>query len=356
MSPEKAALILEDGTTFEGKPFGAVGKASGLTVFYTGVVGYQELLTNPSYRGMLAVLTYPIIGSYGVNAKDNESPAIHAAGLIIREYSRTYSNFRATGALEDLMKKEGLVGIREVDTRAVAVHLRERGEMRGTIASGKFDARKIAAALAKAPAEPPADLVREVTWAGRRTPAGKPHRRVAVLNLGVKESLLAQLAAMGCAVEILKGDAGPANVVAAKPKAVILAGGPGDPTAAGYAVETARALLDKVPMLGIGLGLQVLALALGCRTRRMKTGHRGVNYPVRDLAGGKAAITIQHHSYVVDGDGLPGDVEITHTNLNDGTVEGIRCREVAAAGVQFHPAPDDMGQPSHVLRGFLDRA
>ena len=352
MGAEKATLILEDGTTFEGKPFGKTGEAFGEVVFYTGVVGYQELITNPSWRGALAVLTYPIIGSYGVNSEDNESDAAQVGGVIIRESSPCYSNFRATGSLEDFLKERGVVGIREVDTRAVTVHVRERGEMRGAIVSGDFDPKQVAAELKRRGAAKQPDLLAEVTWAATRAPAGPERCRIALLNLGVKNSLLAQLAALGCTVDVLPASAGAKEALARKGRGVIVAGGPGDPAAAAGAADAVRSLLGKTPLLGIGLGHQVLALALGCRVRRMKVGHRGVNYPVRDVETGTSQITVQHHSYVVDQDGLPDAAVVTHVNLNDRTVEGIRARDCLARGIQFHPCPDEMGRPSAVLARF----
>jgi carbamoyl-phosphate synthase small subunit len=354
MSKAKAALILEDGTMFEGLPFGQVGRADGEAAFYTGVVGYQEVLTDPSYHRLLTVLTYPIIGAYGVNGEDNESGEAQAAGVVIREYSPYFSNWRATGSLEDFLKARGVVGIREVDTRAVAVHLREHGEMRGAIASGDFDPKRIARGLKKAPPPSKKDLVQEVSWEGTRPPVGPRKHRLAILNLGVTNGLLAQLAALGCEVEILRCTASAKDVLAKKPQGVILAGGPGDPRAAAYAVETARALLGKAPLLGIGLGHQVLALALGAAIKRMKAGHHGVNYPIRNLAAGTSHITVQRHSYAVDERNLPAAVEVTHRNLNDGTVEGIRALDAAAWGVQFHPTPDEMERPSPVLAAFCE--
>jgi carbamoyl-phosphate synthase small subunit len=350
----KAALILEDGATFEGLPFGKTGQARGQVVFYTGVVGYQEVLTDPSYRRTLTVLTYPIIGTYGVNGEDNESAEVQAAGLAIREYSPCFSNWRATGPLEEYLVQRGVVGIREVDTRAVTVHVREHGEMNGAIVSGDFDADEVARDLKKAPSPLASDLVREASWQGARRPAGRPKHRLAILNLGVKNSLLEQLARLGCSLEVLPCTASAKDVLAKKAKGVIVAGGPGDPQAAPYAVETVGALLGKTPVLGIGLGHQVLALALGCKVRRMKTGHHGVNYPARDLAGKASLITVQHHSFAVDPGALGPGVEVTHTNLNDGTVEGIRCRRRRAWGVQFHPCPDEMERPSAVLRRFCE--
>ena len=352
MSDVKAALVLEDGTVFEGKAFGKVGQAFGETVFYTGVVGYQEVLTHPSYHQALVVMTYPIIGCCGVNEEDDESPGARARGLIVREYSPYFSNWRATGSLEDFLKKRGIVGIREVDTRAVTVHLRDHGEMRGAIASGKLDAAQVVKRLKAGPSSFQSDLVREVTWEGVRKPAGAEKRRLVALNLGVTNSLLAQLAALGCTVEVVRCTADADPILKRKPHGVIVAGGPGDPRMAAYAVKTARGLLGKTPLLGIGLGHQILALALGCRIKRMKAGHHGVNYPVRDLAAGTSAITAQHHRFVVDGESVPKTVEMTHENLNDGTVEGIRSQEFHAASVQFHPCPDEMDRPSAILAQF----
>jgi len=352
MSEQKATLVLEDGTVFEGTAFGHAGEACGVAVFSTGVVGYQELLTNPSYRGQVAVLTYPIIGAYGVNDEDNESPGVHPVGLVVREYSAHYSNWRADGALEAFLETNGVVGIRDVDTRAVAVHLREHGEMPAAIVSGPFDAAKVVARLKEtAPAQ---DLAGQVTWEGKRKPKGKATHALAVLNLGVTESLLGQLADLGGSVRILKSSAGADAVLAAKPGGVILAGGPGDTRTLDGPVETVKGLLGEVPVLGIGLGHQVLALALGCAVERMKTGHHGVNYPVRDVTGGPAAITAQHHSYVVAPESLPDGVEVTHVNLNDETVEGIRSTRAGAWGIQFHPGRDEMDRPSPLLRRFCE--
>jgi len=354
MNPAKAVLLLEDGARFEGLPFGATGQATGETVFYTGVVGYQEILTSPSYRGTLAVITYPIIGSYGVNAEDNESAAPQVGGLVIKEYSRTYSNFRATGALEDFLLEHHVVGIREVDTRALAVHLREQGEKRGIIASGDADEAALLARLRAAPSPFAADLLEGLPPEEPVAPAGSPRHKLALLNLGVHRSLLAQLAQLGCAVEILPPTARAEAVLATDPEGVVLAGGPGDPRVPPYALAAAKGLLGKVPLFGVGLGHQLLALALGCKVERMPTGHRGVNHPVRHLPTRRCEITVQHHSFVVDGESMPDDVETTHVNLNDATVEGIRSRTLPAASVQFHPTRDETGQPHRLLAGFVE--
>jgi carbamoyl-phosphate synthase small subunit len=360
MSDAKAALVLEDGSIFEGIPFGAAGGAFGETVFYTGVVGYQEVLTHPSYRQTLVVMTYPIIGSYGTNGEDNESPGVQAAGLIVREYSPYFSNFRATASLEAFMVRHGVVGIREVDTRAVAVHLRDCGEMRGAIVrsekvSGTLSRRvpdtfsDLARKLKGTPSPFGQDLAAKTTWEGVRKADGRQRHKVVALNLGITSSLLAQLSRLGCTVDVVSCGAGAKDILARKPQGVIVAGGPGDPRAAAGAVETVRSLVGKTPLLGIGLGHQVLALALGCGIRRLKVGHHGVNYPVRDLVDGTSHITVQHHSFVVDESAIPKGIEVTHQNQNDGTVEGLRRRKGAAGSVQFHPCPDEMGRPSPLL-------
>jgi len=355
MNDHWAALILADGTRFDGAAFGHVGETSGVVVFYTGVVGYQEVLTHPSYRGALVTMTYPIIGACGVNGEDDESPAVQAAGLVVREASRTFSNFRAERSLQDLMQETGLVGIREVDTRAVAVHLREAGEMPAAIVPADEDTDAVVERLQAADATAAtADLLAAVTWAGRRAPDGEPRCRLALVNLGVTESLLAQLVEIGCAVEILPADTSADDVLGTGAGGVLLAGGPGDPRDLHGPIKTAEGLLGAVPLLGIGLGHQVLALALGCQVEAMRPGHRGLNYPVRDETGGRGAITAQHHACVVSRDGLGEGVEITHTNFNDETVEGVRCVAARARGIQWHPTRDEMERPSPVLRAFCE--
>ena len=351
----KAALVLEDGSAFEGVPFGAEGEALGETVFYTGVVGYQEVLTDPSFRRTLVVMTYPIVGCYGVNAEDGESPEAQARGIVVREYSPYYSNWRARGSLEDFLKERGIVGIREVDTRAVAVHLRERGEMRGAIVSGDVDTGSVVRKLREMPSPYAADLVREVTSSGRRESAGAAKHRVALLDLGAKRSLLDQFAALGCSVDIFRSDAAAGDVLAKKPARVVAAGGPGDPQVPAAARETLRGLLGKVPVLGVGLGCEVLALAMGCAVKRMKVGHRGMNQSVREPGTGKCLVTSQTHGFAVEENKVPATVEVTHVNLNDGTVEGIRSREYPAAGIEFNPSPDEMERPSPFLARFLER-
>jgi carbamoyl-phosphate synthase small subunit len=357
MTSDRAVLILEDGTTFEGHPFGARGETIGETVFYTGVVGYQEVLTSPSYRGTLAALTYPIVGSYGVNDEDNESAAVQASGVIIRDYSDYYSNFRATGALEPLLEEQGVVGIRGVDTRALAVHVRENGEQRGLIASGDgLDTDALLDKLRSAPSPFASDLLADLPAA--QAPAaqdnGKP--TIALLDLGATRSLLRHIAAAGAKLEIVPAQAAAEDILAKNARGVIIAGGPGDPRVPNYAVKTVESLLGETPVLGIGLGCQVLALALGGQVKRLTAGHHGVNQPVKQHATGRCAITVQHHSFVVESDSLPDGVEATHVNVNDQTIEGIRSRDAAARGLQFHPIPDETGNPNELLVEFIQGA
>ncbi len=343
----KAALVLEDGTVFEGLGFGAEGEASGEAVFYTGVVGYQEVLTSPSYRGTLVVLTYPMIGSYGVTEADSQSASVQASGVVIRDYSARWSNFRATGSLEDFLCEQGIAGVRGVDTRAVAVHLRERGEMKGAIAAGDFDAAEVAGKLKTGKSAFEADLAADaelVILSGGG-------RKLALLDAGATRGLMSQLADLGFAEAERGADA--ARVKAAGPVGLIAAGGGGDPRMAKVAAAALKPFIGEMPVLGVGLGCELVALALGCTVSRMKTGHHGINQSVRDVGAGKCLITAQHHSFVVEGK-LPGGVQATHVNVNDGTVEGIDSRGEKAAGVQFHPGRDEAGAPSAILERFVE--
>ncbi len=350
MKNAKALLILSDGAVFEGRAFAKRGRAAGEACFYTGVVGYQEVVTDPAWAGALVVLTHPTIGSYGVNDEDNESPDAQVAGVVLKRYSGYVSNFRATGAFEEFLVKRGVVGIEGIDTRAVAVHLREHGERMGTIVPGDADVKSVVAKLKKTRSPWETDLVKGL----KACAAAKPRKagfNLVVLNLGVARSTLDQFAALDCAIKVVSSGASARSILAAKPDGVLLAGGPGDPRAIGYAVDTVKELLGKVPVLGVGLGHLVLALALGSDVARMKTGHRGVNYPVKRMDGG-SEITVQAHSFVVDGAALGEGVEVTHVNVNDGSVEGVRSARLAAASVQFQPSTDEMGRPNRLFAEF----
>jgi carbamoyl-phosphate synthase small subunit len=324
-----------------------------------------------------------------VNPSDSQTDRAQPAGVVIRDYSPRFSNWRATGAFEEFLVQQGVVGIRDVDTRALAAHLRDHGEMKGLIASGtaELDQRQLLAELKAAPSPFAGDLVRAgdgrpqppavKPFGPELTAEGQPKHRLTILDLGVTRDLLRQLAALDCAVELLPPATPPAKILAAKPERLLVVGGPGDPRRAEYAVATLKGLLGKLPILGLGLGCQVLALALGGRVERMKVGHHGVNHPVRELTtrtpgtppenssgvpGGlpgvpvvsSCAITVQHHSFVVLEQPLPAGVEVSHRNVNDGTVEGVRSPKLRARGVQFHPAPDEMGRPSALLARFLE--
>lgn len=344
----KASLVLEDGTVFEGIAFGAEGRAQGEAVFYTGVVGYQEVVTDPAYRGALVVLTYPMIGSYGVNAEDNESESAQAAGVIIRDYCPHYSNFRATGDFEGFLRERGIIGIRGVDTRALVVHLRENGEMMGAIVSGDFDAGKVAEELRKSRSPYEDDPAGDFSL---RICGGPGGRTFVLMDMGAPKSLMAQLDELGLRPADEADDM--AAALAAKPAGLLALGGGGDPRKAAKAAAAIEAALGKIPVLGVGLAHEVLALALGCSVSRMKVGHHGLNHSVRDIETGRCVITAQHHSFVVDAD-VPAGTELTHTNVNDGTVEGIRSRKREARGVQFRPGRDEMGAPNAIFQRFME--
>ncbi len=361
---EPATLLLEDGTRFVGAAFGARGATTGEVVFNTSMTGYQEILTDPSYRAQIVTMTYPHIGNYGVNAGDVESAAIQAAGFIVRAPCPAPSNWRAEGSLEDYLKANGVVGIADIDTRALVLHIRERGAMRGVIVSGDAADADLEARLAAEPPMTGRDLVRAVsctepyTWtaglqrlpgeAELHAPPAKPARpyRVVAYDYGVKFNILRLLVDHGCEVTVVPGDTPAADVLARSPDGVFLSNGPGDPAAVGYAVDNVRALIGQVPIFGICLGHQVLARALGADTYKLKFGHRGGNQPVRDEATGRVEITSQNHGFAVDGAKLEG-AQVSHVNLNDGTCEGLSHPGYPLFSVQYHPeaspGPHDAG-------------
>jgi len=361
----RAVLALEDGKVYQGEAFGAIGERSGEVVFNTSMTGYQEVLTDPSYRGQIVAMTYPLIGNYGVNEEDVESHRPWVEGFVVREASRIRSNWRSTKSLEDYLKENGVPGIQGIDTRDLTKHIRTAGAMRAVLSSADIDPDR---AVAKAKASPGLvgrDLVREVTgekpweWAGGGKARGGPAPagpKVVVMDYGVKYGILRRLEALGCRAIVLPASATAEDVTAQEAAGVVLSNGPGDPAAVPYAVETVRRLLEAppggrvIPIFGICMGHQILGQAFGGRTFKLKFGHHGANHPVKDLRTGQVAITVQNHGFVVDIESLASsDVEITHINLNDQTLEGMRHRRLPVFSVQFHPEASPGPHDAHYL-------
>ncbi len=347
----KAVLLLEDGTFFEGQAFGAAGQRCGEVVFNTSMSGYQEILTDPSYHEQIVTMTYPLIGNCGTNPEDWESRKLFVAGFIVKENCPYPSNWRSGATLDEYLKKSGVVGLAGIDTRKLVRHIRTQGAMRGIISSTETDAKRLAQQLQEYPGLVGRDIVKDVTvekpypWKegvvnvlnpDRTTPPAK--YKIVAFDFGIKQNILRLLVSHGCEVTVVPAQTTAKEVLARKPDGVFLSNGPGDPAAVTYAVETVQALLGKVPIFGICLGHQILGLALGGRTYKLKFGHRGANHPVKNLDTGKIEITSQNHGFCVDLDSLAGkDVDLTHMNLNDNTLEGLRCEKLAAFSVQYHP-------------------
>ncbi|MDQ1712494.1 MAG: carbamoyl-phosphate synthase small subunit [Frankiaceae bacterium] len=339
-----ALLLLEDGRTFHGESYGAAGEAFGEAVFNTGMTGYQETLTDPSYHRQVVVMTAPHIGNTGVNAADDESARIWVAGYVVRDPARVASSWRAESGLDAELKRQHVVGIGGVDTRAVTRHLRDKGAMRCAVSSTGDAPDDVLARVLASPSMAGADLAREVTT---KQPyvvpaAGERRFRVAALDVGMKRSIPAYLARAGCEVHVLPATATAAEILATSPDGVFVSNGPGDPAATEYAVEALRGVLGRRPVFGICLGHQLLGRALGLGTYKLAFGHRGVNQPVQDLATKKVAITSHNHGFAVaTPEGEPatafGRVAVSHVDLNDGVVEGLRCLDVPAFSVQYHP-------------------
>jgi len=353
---------LADGLVLAGTAFGATGETGGEAVFNTSLTGYQEILTDPSYAGQIVTMTYPLIGNYGVNDEDPESAKPQVAGFVVRECSRMRSNWRSCGDLDDYLAGNGIVGIEGIDTRMVVKRLRTAGAMNGVIATGDDHSDdELVEKARQVPSMAGLDLATGVTcdepyeWPAPSSAPGAPYFKVAAFDYGLKRNILRQLTQRGCAVTVMPAGTPAQDVLAMSPDGVFLSNGPGDPEPLAYAVETIRGLLGKVPVFGICLGNQLLGLALGARTYKLKFGHRGGNHPVRNRLTGKVEITAQNHGFCVDLESLPADggetgpyalrtstagfgrVQYSHENLNDMTVEGMRCLDVPAFSVQYHP-------------------
>jgi carbamoyl-phosphate synthase small subunit len=345
-------LALEDGRVFRGRAFGATGDRTGEVVFNTSMTGYQEVLTDPSYRGQIVAMTCPEIGNYGTNGVDLESAAPQVRGFVVRDVSVLPSNWRARQGLPQYLREHGVVGLTEIDTRALTRHIRTSGAMKGALSSTDRDPVSLVRKAREARDLGAQDLVREVTcsepypwdapradlWRGGRVEeAASPRLRCAAYDFGIKRNILRLLQECGFDVTVVPAGVPAEELLERSPDAVFLSNGPGDPTVPDYAIRNVRALIGRVPVFGICLGHQIAALALGGRTFKLKFGHRGANHPVQDLRSGRIAITSQNHGYAVDPDSLAGGAEVTHVNLNDGTCEGFVHRELRLLAIQYHP-------------------
>ena len=370
----EAVLALEDGRVFRGRAFGAAGERVGEVVFNTSMTGYQEVLSDPSYRGQIVVMTFPEIGNVGTNPSDAESGAPQVEGFVVRELSPAPANWRSTQALHEYLAEHALPGMSEVDTRAITRHLRTRGVLNGVISSLSSDAEALLHTARRAPGVESLDLVRRVTcaapygWDDPReakwaTPflsdAGRPRVRCVAYDFGAKRNIFRLLHESGFDVIVVPATLPARDALALGADAVFLSNGPGDPATATYAVEAVRGLVGRVPMFGICLGHQIAALAIGAKTIKLKFGHRGANHPVRDLRTGRVAVTAQNHGYAVATETLPPGAATTHVSLNDGTCEGFFDESRQLLAVQYHPesspGPHDALELFGEFRRLVDR-
>jgi carbamoyl-phosphate synthase small subunit len=362
-----AILALEDGRCFHGQSFGATGTRFGEVCFNTSMTGYQELLTDPSYRGQIVTMTYPLIGNYGINSLDNESSGPHVRGFVIEELCDVPRNWRSEESLADYLERWDVIGIQGIDTRALTKHLRERGAMRAILTTEDVSPEEAVRQAAESPGMAGMDYVKEVTtaegfrwdpedadsaeWVQRNgehhasvpvgndafNPLGPANYHIVAYDFGIKYNILRRLRQNGFTVDVVNSRTPAEEVLARKPDGVFLSNGPGDPGALDYIHKEIRSLVTKVPIFAICLGHQILGHAFGGKTFKLKFGHRGGNQPVKDLRADTVAITSQNHGFAVDADSLPPEVEVTHINLNDGTVEGLRHRDYPVFCVQYHP-------------------
>src|SRR3989338_1332401 len=349
----KAFIALEDGTVFQGQSFGITGERTGEVVFNTSMMGYQEIMTDPSYKGQIVTMTYPLIGNYGINEEDIESSGPKVEGFIVKEKSRIRSNWRSSKDIDEYFKENNIIGIEGVDTRALTLHIRLKGAMKGIISTEDSDPKSLIEKAKSATDMIGFDLVKEVTcekpykaeeiiketWGEMVKDKGKQaHFKVVAIDYGIKYNILRCLIGAGCDVTVVPANTKAEKILSMNPDGVFLSNGPGDPAALTYAVEEIKKLIGKKPIFGICLGHQLIGLALGGRTFKLKFGHRGANHPVKDMATGKIDITSQNHGFCVDIGSLDQkEVAITHINLNDNTVEGLRHKKFPLFCVQYHP-------------------
>ncbi|WP_432822248.1 glutamine-hydrolyzing carbamoyl-phosphate synthase small subunit [Trichloromonas sp.] len=362
----KAILALADGRVFHGKSFGATGEITGEVVFNTSMTGYQEILTDPSYAGEIVTMTYPMIGNCGINTEDVESSKPHLAGFVVKEYNDYPSNFRSQMSLDAYLKENGIVGIQGIDTRALVRHIRDKGAQTGIISSVDTDPDSLVEKARKAPSIVGRDLVKEVTcqqpyswdeglWelgSGYLKPTEPARYKVVAYDFGIKRNILRNLTTLGCDVTVVPAETPAEEVLAMNPDGVFLSNGPGDPEPIRYAQENIRKILGKKPIFGICLGHQLLSLALGGKTYKLKFGHRGGNQPVLHGDGHNVEITSQNHGFAVDASSITDKAVQTHVNLNDNTVEGISHKTLSAFSVQYHP---EASPGPHDARYLFDR-
>src|SRR3990167_3008236 len=369
MDKKKTVLVLEDGTTFKGYSLGAPGETIGEVVFNTSLMGYQEILTDPSYKGQMVVMTYPLIGNYGINEKDYESRTLFLEGFIVKECSPFPSNWRSQTGLDEFLRKKGIVGIQGIDTRALTAHIRDCGSQQGIISTTDFDVSSLTRKVKSSPGLNGLNLVKEVTcgdsyeWKDDETSRKVSKRyKVVVYDCGAKYNILRNLSNAGCQVTVLPAHTPHKHVLDMNPDGILLSNGPGDPSAVPYMIENIKGLLGKKPIFGICLGHQLMALALGLNTYKLKFGHHGGNQPVMDLSTRKVEITAQNHNFAVSPPvkgtlhkSSYGDVEITHINLNDKSIEGLKCTSIPAFSVQYHPeASPGPHDASYLFERFIE--
>ena len=332
-----ATLLLDDGKLFKGTTFGATGQSIGEVCFNTGMTGYQEILTDPSYAKQIVTMTAPHIGNYGVNAEDIESEKIQVSGFVIKEESTFPSSWRSEMSLGDYLKKQNIVGIKNIDTRALTRHLRDNGAMNGIISSIKDNKNKLTSKLKSSPSMTGLDLAKIVSTKNIYDWSDKGEYRVAAIDFGIKKNILRLLEEFHCQVTVFPANTTAKDVLSFDPDGVFLSNGPGDPAAVEYGIETVKQILGEKPIFGICLGHQILAIALGAKTFKLKFGHRGINHPVKNMGKKTIEITSQNHGFAVELESLPKNVISTHINLNDNTSAGIESIDYPAFSVQYHP-------------------